>query len=211
VHLLGHLTVPMVCEWATCQYGATEGKGTPLPQLQRHVVTHLPASSSEKRNLSQPDFITLPIEPYPHPSANPTLRPPPPPPPQNLSYSVALMSPPSTSLTALLILRILFRTSFPDSGPAPPVSDEFRFGFPMPPALGGEIQALLKAKELDSVGRGGDGERKGRRAFERVATELAQVQLADDNLAGWIAEMVGAVEMMPFLIVLYVAVLLMPR
>lgn len=198
-HILSHTSEATTCQWTSCQHGSD----VPITsaQLQRHVLTHIPGSTSGKRNPGQPDSITLPIEPHPHPSPNPTTRqPPPPPPPQTVNYHVAAGPPPSTFLSALLILRVLFRTSFPDAGPPPPVSDENKFGFPMPPALGGEIQALLKAKEIDNAegGGGGEGERRGRKAFERIAPELSKLQLADDSLGGWVEEMLSAVDIAPF-------------
>lgn len=192
------------CSWSTCPFG-----GVPLEVLTKHVLTHIPSPSPAKKHPSQPLAITLPVTPYPHPSPTPTRRPPPPPPPQTISYSVPSKDPSSTSLTALLVLRVIFRHSFPDvGGPAPPVSDEFRFGFPMPPALSEETQALAKDRE-DAAGEeerrgqaGVDeeraGQRKGRRAFERVGRSLAGVKMKEESLAAWVEEMVGAVGLMPF-------------
>ncbi|KAG8885738.1 Chromatin structure-remodeling complex protein rsc9 [Tulasnella sp. 332] len=197
----------MRCEWSTCPYG-----GVPVNTLKSHILTHIPSATPAKKHPAQPTSITLPTTPYPHPSATPTQRPPPPPPPQTVSYTVPSKDPSSTSLTALLVVRVLFRHSFPDVGdPAPPVSDELRFGFPMPPALSGEIQQLAKDREdaLQDGGGGGadeeahgeveiEGQVKGRRAFERVGSGLAKVRLKEESLAAWVEEMVGAVGLVPF-------------
>ncbi|KAG9003782.1 Chromatin structure-remodeling complex protein rsc9 [Tulasnella sp. JGI-2019a] len=197
----------MRCEWSTCPYG-----GVPINTLKSHILTHIPSASPPKKHPNQPTSITLPAAPYPHPSPTPTQRPPPPPPPQNITYTVPSKDPTSTSLTALLVVRVLFRHSFPDVGdPAPPVSDELRFGFPMPPALSGEIQQLAKDREdehQDGGGAGGneethgemeiEGQLKGKRAFERIGSSLAGVRLKEESLAAWVEEMVGAVGMVPF-------------
>ncbi|KAG8954927.1 Chromatin structure-remodeling complex protein rsc9 [Tulasnella sp. 424] len=207
-HLLTHLNEVGGCEWATCQYG--QAGSVPLERLKPHALTHLPSPTPVRRDpAQQPETITLPTPGYPHPTLNPTERPPPPPPNPVLNYTVPATSPPSTSLTALLVLRILFRTSFPDSGPAPPVSDENRFGFPMPPALTGEIQELQKEIRDAQVKEGEEsagaeseriGERNGRRAFERVASELAMLQLADESLVGWVDEMNGVLGTLPLVL-----------
>ncbi len=204
-HLLDHLSQQSGCEWSTCSYGG--GDVVDQQRILKHVLTHLPDDVPPKKRPGQPDFITLPHGPFPHPTAIPTSRPPPPRPTQHLQYPAPTQNPPSTSLTALLILRILFRASFPDSGPAPPVADENRFGFPMPPALTGEIQALAQEKAMEEERAEVDdiedrmeekAQSKGRHAFERVADDLAKVRLGDESLAGWIQEMVTAVGANPF-------------
>lgn len=191
------------CNWATCPFG-----GVSLETLKSHVLTHLATTSSAKRHPGQPAAITLPTIPYQHPSATPTQRPPPPPPQQSITYHVPSKDPTSISLTALLVLRVIFRYSFPDVGdPAPPIADDTRFGFPMPPALSGEIQQLAKDREDGEVDDEAmkshgteelEGQEKGRRAFERIGTGLAAVRLKEESLAAWVEEMVGAVDQSPF-------------
>ncbi|KAG8984964.1 hypothetical protein FRB90_005022, partial [Tulasnella sp. 427] len=69
-----------------------------------------------------------------------------------------------------------------------------------------ELQKEIKdaqAKEgEDSAGEESEriGERNGRRAFERVASELAKLQLADESLVGWVDEMNGVLGTLPLVL-----------
>ena len=201
-HVLGHLegsSDMVTCEWATCQHTSLSPT-----ILKPHVLTHVPPNPSE-RHPGQPIGITLPHEPFPHPSPNPTLRPPPPPPSALLHYEVPLPDPPSTSLTALLVLRLLFRTAFSELGPPPPGSDENRFGFPMPPSLAEGMaavghehnRAVKDAMQVDDQEKlsEAEGQQKGRAAFMLIATLLSGIQMGDELPATWIAEMLDAVMM----------------
>jgi len=101
-----------------------------------------------------------------------------------------MVDPPSTSLTALLILRILFRTSFASADAAPRV-DADHFGFP------GVIEDTDDPEVSDSVdgevnGDEKEGERRGRKAFVGVRKQLEVVRMRDEALMGWITEMVDA-------------------
>ncbi|KAG8928060.1 Chromatin structure-remodeling complex protein rsc9, partial [Tulasnella sp. 418] len=203
VHLLGHMAESdlLACQWATCTHQTLEPGA-----LRSHVLTHIPSPAFRMKHPSQPPTITLPDKPYPHPSPQPTMRRPPPPPTNLLTYEVPIPDPPSTSLTALLILRLLFRASYPDSGPAPPENDENRFGFPMlhlephankdsanaRHALQGVMIPLDDSDETKRKER--EGEALGKKAFEMVSSHLTKVEMADEALASWIEEMVDAVN-----------------
>ncbi|TFY76632.1 hypothetical protein EWM64_g7380 [Hericium alpestre] len=109
-HVLEHIKsiedAEKECLWATCLR-------TPLPKanLRAHVLTHLPSAQPSAKHPSQSDTITLPSEAYPYPNPDPTTRPPPPPPKTTLTYRKPVVDPPSSSLTALLCIRVLFRTA----------------------------------------------------------------------------------------------------
>ncbi|EMD41916.1 hypothetical protein CERSUDRAFT_147324 [Gelatoporia subvermispora B] len=172
------------CKWATCNHPAM-----PKPQLRTHVLTHLPSSQQPPRDPSQSDVITLPSEGFPHPVPDPTTRPPPPPRTATVSYKRPTVDPPSSSLTALLCIRALFRASFASSDAAPRV-DEDHFGFP------GIIEAQDDA-EADLERSGGtdsekEGERRGRKAFVGIRHLLEGVRVRNETLMGWITEMVDA-------------------
>jgi chromatin structure-remodeling complex subunit RSC9 len=177
-HLFSHLvsSEPLPCTWGSCNFPASDV----LTTLRPHLLTHLPARNPPPKHPSQPPFMSLSSQNYPHQSSNPTSRPPPPAPEISVSYPVVTTPPSSISLTALLILRMLF----------PPksinlVPDENRFGFPMLPST----KAKEEVVKLDS-----EGERKGRKAFEMVQSLLADLRLGDEALMGWIAEMVGELD-----------------
>jgi chromatin structure-remodeling complex subunit RSC9 len=96
--------------------------------------------------------------------------------------------PPSSSLTALLCIRILFRTAFTAIEAAPRV-DADHFGFP------GVIEEdegmdILEDSGLSDAEQ--EGQRRGRKAFNGVWKLLEGVQIRDDTLMGWVAEMIQA-------------------
>ncbi|KDQ20295.1 hypothetical protein BOTBODRAFT_27711 [Botryobasidium botryosum FD-172 SS1] len=189
-HLLGHLDTaePAACAWGTCAHPATS-----LANLRGHILTHLPPPVDPPKHPSQPSGITLSASQMtPEPLANPIAREPPPPPKTTLKYSVARAHAPSTTLTALLILRLVFHAAFPRYASADaPGEDDERFGFPEIPASAGNAAAGEQDGGADAAED--EGERRGQRAFESVRTLLTGVKLADDALMGWIAEMISAV------------------
>lgn len=193
-HVLQHLesaeTAEIPCLWSTCSE-------TPLSKraLSVHTLTHISSTQPMQKHPSQSDTITLPTESYPHPVPSPTSRPPPPPRSTTITYDAPIADPPSTSLTALLIIRILFRTSFASSDAAPRV-DADHFGFP------GVVEDTDDPSEnvdpTDGVASGDEkeGERRGRKAFVGIRKLLEEVKIRDDVLLGWITEMVDTV--MPY-------------
>lgn len=167
------------CLWSTC--GAAR---MPKSYLRLHVLTHIPCSQPLARHPSQDETITIAVDDN-YPLANPTLRPPPPPRATSVKFPRPVVDPPSSSLTALLIIRILFHTSFVASDLAPRPDGE-RFGFP------GVVEEIDGEVMSEDYGVEGEGERKGRRAFVGVRRMMEGVRMKDEALANWIAEMVDA-------------------
>ncbi|KAF8973524.1 hypothetical protein BDZ97DRAFT_1900359 [Flammula alnicola] len=171
------------CLWSSC----------PRPPLSKHalslhVLTHLSSAQPSQKHPSQSDTITLPSENYPYPTETPTTRPPPPPRSTTITYEVPIADPPSTSLTALLVIRILFRTSFASADAAPRV-DSDHFGFP------GVVEDTDEPDTSDFADGGvsadeREGERRGRKAFVGIRTLLESVRIRDEALMGWVTEMV---------------------
>lgn len=186
-HVLQHLTTEdaseLPCLWSSCSVPPVSKHA-----LSAHVLTHL-SNTQVQKHPSQSDTITLPSENYPYPTENPTSRPPPPPRSTTITYDLPIIDPPSTSLTALLIIRILFRTSFASADAAPRV-DADHFGFP------GIVEDTMDAsgEEIDlgdgtSDGDEREGERRGRKAFIGIKRLLESVQIKDEALMGWVTEM----------------------
>ncbi|KNZ76994.1 Chromatin structure-remodeling complex subunit rsc9 [Termitomyces sp. J132] len=180
-HLLGHLTAIELsespCLWSTCLRD-------PMPKssLRSHVLTHLSSHQPPTKHPSQSDTITLPSNDSSYPIENPTIRLPPPPRSTTIAFQRPLVDPPSIALTALLCLRILFRTSFASADAAPRV-DADHFGFP------GVVeeqddQDFDGANEIGETER--EGERRGRQAFVSVQKLLEEVRIRDDVLMGWV-------------------------
>lgn len=171
------------CQWATCSQGTL-----PKAQLRAHVLTHLPKSQPDAKHPEQGNTITLFSEDDPYPTPNPTTRKPPPPRSTTLSYPVPLVDPPSSALTSLLCIRILFRTSFATVEAAPRV-DGNHFGFPgiVEEEEGEEDEAEVVAMEEEE-----EGARRGKKAFVGVRRLLEQVRIKEETLMGWIEEMVQA-------------------
>lgn len=187
-HLLEHLaqaeTSETDCLWATCFR-----KVLPKSDLRSHILTHISSSQPPQKHPSQSDTITLPSEDSPYPTPTPTSRPPPPPRSTIITYERPLLDPPSTALTALLCIRILFRTSFASADAAPRV-DADHFGFP----------GIVEAQEDQDIDPGDgessdneqEGERRGRKAFIGVRRLMEGVRIRDEILMGWITEMIDA-------------------
>jgi chromatin structure-remodeling complex subunit RSC9 len=185
-HLLEHDGPICPCLWTSCDY---------IPSAKRvlhaHILTHIPSTQPLHRDPSQDDTITLPSESFPYPTATPTTRPPPPLRKATVTYPRPLNDPLSSSLTALLCIRVLFRASFVSTDTAPR-ADADHFGFP------GVVE---ESEEQDSpdIGNGTvaleserEGERRGRMAFVGVRRLMEAVRIKDETLMGWITEMVDA-------------------
>lgn len=185
-HILEHHidhedTEQLHCNWAGCSHG-------PLPKrsLRGHILTHLPSMQPQPKHPDQPETITLPAPGYPHPIPNPTQRPPPPASHITLKFKRPTSNPPSTSLTALLCIRLLFRASFASADAAPRVDDE-HFGFP---GVVEEIGEKEGDEEQVEDTRDLEGERRGRKALVGVRYLLEGIRIMDDTLMGWILEMI---------------------
>lgn len=185
-HILGHLSSlgddELSCSWATCSREPLDKQ-----KLRAHVLTHLPSAQPPSRHPTQSDTITLPSPQHPHPMRNPTTRPLPPQ-KTTLILKKPVGDPPSGSLTALLCIRILFRTAFTAIEAAPRV-DADHFGFP------GVVEEDEGMDALEDSGLSAseqEGQRRGRRAFNGVRKLLEGVQIRDETLMGWVTEMIHA-------------------
>jgi chromatin structure-remodeling complex subunit RSC9 len=185
-HILEHISSAeedgQSCSWAICSR-------EPLPKynLLAHVLTHLPSAQPPSKHPTQSDTITLPSAQYPYPIPNPTTRPLPPH-KTTLSMKKPIVDPPSSSLTALLCIRILFRTAFTSVEAAPRV-DADHFGFPGIIEEDEGVDVLEESGLSDSEQ---EGQQRGRRAFRGVRKLLESVQIRDETLMGWITEMIQA-------------------
>ncbi|KAK0505658.1 hypothetical protein EDD18DRAFT_1120172 [Armillaria luteobubalina] len=173
------------CLWSSCP-----NPPVPKASLRSHVLTHLSRKYTPERHPSQSDTITLSAgttSPT-YPAGNPIMRTPPPPRSTTINYRRPLVDPPSSSLTALLCIRILFRTSFASADEAPRI-DEDHFGFPgIVEEVVEDIEDVVIANRA-SKDREKEGERRGRRAFINVRQLMEGVRIRDENLMGWITEM----------------------
>ncbi|TFK90814.1 hypothetical protein K466DRAFT_542896 [Polyporus arcularius HHB13444] len=170
------------CSWATCQQTAIT-----KAQMRGHVLTHLPDMQPPAKDPSQPDTVTLPSYNYPNPVADPTARPPPPSRLSKVVYTRPHVDPPSSSLAALLCLRVLYRAAFASSDVAPRV-DENHFGFP-------GIVEDMGDEEIEQIGSTDDekeGQRRGRKAFMGIRYLLEDVRLRHDTFQTWVEEMMDA-------------------
>ncbi|KAI0052511.1 hypothetical protein FA95DRAFT_1553509 [Auriscalpium vulgare] len=173
------------CLWSTCGHGALA-----KANLRAHVLTHLPSAQPAPKHPIQSDTITLPHAAYPHPTPDPTTRPLPPPRYTSVTVRKPIIDTPSSSLTALLCIRILFRTSFAAVEAAPRV-DADHFGFPgvvEDEEDHEEMELEVSASELEL-----EGGRRGKKAFVGVRRLLEGVRLREETLNDWITEMIQAV------------------
>ncbi|TFK77363.1 hypothetical protein BDN72DRAFT_754704 [Pluteus cervinus] len=188
-HILEHLAAveatEFPCLWSTCP-----AQPKPKHVLRSHILTHLSTPQASEKHPSQSDTITLPTADSPYPISVPTLRPVPPPRSTVISYPQPTIDPPPTSLTALLCIRILFRTSFASSEAAPRV-DADHFGFPGVVEEPDE-QELAEEGEGEALDSELEGEKRGRKAFMSIRRLLEGVRMRDNVLMGWIVEMIDA-------------------
>lgn len=183
-HLLEHLIksegVEHSCLWATCAKTSL-----PKPQLRSHILTHLSTTQPPQKHPSQSDTITLPSSGAQYPVADPTSRPIPPLRSTVISYTRPKTDPPSPALTALLIIRILYRTSFASADVAPR-ADADHFGFP------GVVEDTSDPEDVSDTNFDGDdkeGEMKGRKAFVGIRRSLENMNIHDSVLMSWVEEM----------------------
>ncbi|KAJ3568594.1 hypothetical protein NP233_g5615 [Leucocoprinus birnbaumii] len=183
-HLLEHLVnlegAEHPCLWSTC-----ERTDLPKSYLRSHVLTHLSTSQPPQKHPSQSDTITLPSSGANYPTVDPTLRPIPPLRSTIIHYTRPKADPPSPALTALLILRILYRTSFA-SADAAPRADVDHFGFP------GSIEDTSDpddGSDANFSGEDKEGEMRGRKAFIGIRKFLENVNIYDSVLMSWVEEM----------------------
>ncbi|KAJ7446478.1 hypothetical protein B0H11DRAFT_1745738 [Mycena galericulata] len=187
-HILDHIadadSAECPCLWASCPQPSLPKAG-----LRPHVLTHISSPQPPIKHPSQSDTITLPSANSPYPINDPTSRPAPPPRRTTISFQNPTVDPPSTSLTALLCIRILFRTSFASSETAPR-ADADHFGFPG--LVEGADEQEVETRDEMPVDKAREGELRGRKAFIAVRRLMEGVRIKDDALMGWITEMVDA-------------------
>ncbi|KAF5388604.1 hypothetical protein D9757_004661 [Collybiopsis confluens] len=188
-HVLEHIDLNDNNEVAECQWSSCFQKDIPKERLRAHVLTHFWSQHLAEKHPTQSDTITLSHPGAFHPDPNPTRRPPPAPPSTRITFPRTVNDAPSLSLLALLCIRILFRTSFASVEAAPKVDGD-HFGFPgLTEENEDDGPQPLDEKVLAEEKTGG---RRGRKAFAAVRKLFEDVQIRDENLMGWITEMIDA-------------------
>lgn len=183
-HLLEHV-VKLEGTESSCLWAACPQKHLPKTQLRFHILTHLSTNQLPQKHPSQSDLITLPLGGANHPVADPTSRPVPPLRSTVINYARPKTDPSSPALTSLLIIRILYRTSFA-SADAAPRADAEHFGFP------GVVEDTSDPEDGTDELPGGDdreGEMRGRKAFIGVRKSLENLNIHDSVLMSWVEEM----------------------
>jgi len=181
------------CLWGSC---AHESKTTAL--FGAHLLTHLPVQIHGTRHPGQTDDLIVPPQTEAY-ASTPTLRPVPPPPQQSMVFQKAIEDPPPTSFTALLIMRILYRTSFVQAEVVMK-TDGDHFGFPGIEQPGGEEETegtyggvVMEDLGFDTL----EGQRRGKAAFKAIAGMLGGVHIHDPAIAAWIDEMLDSIKALP--------------
>jgi len=180
---------PHHCLWAACTQGPMS-----LKHLRSHVLTHIPLTQPFPKHSSQSDVVTLPDPGHQHPVDDPTKRSIVPPREFFVPLSRVTKDPPPMALTALLCVRVLFRTAFA-SVEAAPRADDDHFGFPgiIDEQDDGQTQQQQQqARDAQTEDSEREGELKGRMAFAAVREMLGEVKIRDETLMGWVVEMVTA-------------------
>lgn len=180
------------CLWGSC----THESATPT-LFEAHLLTHLPVQIHGTRHPGQTDDLIVPpnTEAY---AGTPTVRPLLPPPQQPMVFQKAIEDPPSTSFSALLIMRIMYRTSFVQAEVIMK-TDGDHFGFPgvEQPVGDGEMETaggvLLEDLGFDTL----EGQRRGKAAFKAIAGMLSGVYIHDAAIAAWIDEMLDSIKALP--------------
>ncbi|KAJ7161405.1 hypothetical protein C8R43DRAFT_333607 [Mycena crocata] len=187
-HLLDHIaatdSTECPCLWSSCSQPSL-----PKAALRPHILTHISSPRPPDKPDSQSDTITLSSADSPYPINDPTSRPAPPPRRTAISFQNPTVDPPSTSLTALLCIRILFRGSYASSETAPR-ADADHFGFPG--LVEGADDQEIESRDEMSADKEREGETRGRNAFVGVRRLMEGVRIKDEALMGWITEMVDA-------------------
>lgn len=186
-HLLEHVASAegsdTSCLLATCSQGPA-----PKQQLRAHLLTHLPPSSPPEMPESQSTSITLSVDSKTHPLPNPTARAPPPPPNASIVCKVPRGELPPSALTALLCIRVLFKTAFAEAEEAPK-ADEDHFGFP---GVQPEEEVELVEVSSETLVKDQEGRTRGKKAFMRLRHLMEEIRIHDEALMSWITQMVVA-------------------
>ncbi|VDB86579.1 unnamed protein product [Peniophora sp. CBMAI 1063] len=185
-HVLEHINALEAPEHE-CMWGLCPQTALPRDSLRRHALTHLPEAQPIPLHPEQGSTISLPSADYPNPIPNPTARPHPPAGKDTLIFKRALVDPPSSALTSLLCVRVLYRTAHASIETAPK-RDADHFGFPgVVDDEEDEAQEEVTTNEREEQALG-----RGKRAFVRVRGLLSEVLMKQESLQGWVTEMVQA-------------------
>jgi chromatin structure-remodeling complex subunit RSC9 len=101
-----------------------------------------------------------------------------------LIYTQPVRDPDSMMLTALLIIRLIYRISTAATDTVPR-ADEDHFGFP---GVQEEIEELTDGN-IDAEIE--EGERRGRMAIARCRSLMEHIRMRDKHLQDWITEMIN--------------------
>lgn len=182
---------PQNCLWASCTQGQMS-----LKHLRSHVLTHIPLTQPFPKHSSQSDVVTLPDSGHRHPVDDPTKRSIIPPRDFLVPSPRVTKDPPQIALTALLCVRVLYRTAFASSEAAPRADDD-HFGFPgiiddQDEGQSQQQQQQQQVRDAQTEDSEREGEMRGRKAFAGVREMLSEVRIRDDTLMGWVVEMITA-------------------
>jgi chromatin structure-remodeling complex subunit RSC9 len=192
------------CSWASCSFNSPS-KEALLPHIWTHIpLRHNPFPVPYPHYVALPQMILAEGEDTDVSNAellaHPTQRAPPPAPKTTITYPIASRDkdPSSSALTALLIVRTLFRASFA-SVDAAPRADADHFGFPGLPDEGEEADAVGEREKDGEVPfsaegeeKEAEGERRGRRAFLSVRKLMEGIRIRDEALMTWVLEMIDS-------------------
>lgn len=183
-HVLEHINALEKPEHE-CMWGLCPQTALPRDTLRRHVLTHLPESQPIAPHPEQGNTIALPSAGFPNPVPNPTTRPHPPAGQDSVIIKTPLADPPSSALTSLLCVRVLYRTAHASVEVAPK-RDADHFGFPG--VVEDEEDDAQEDTTMDE--REEQALERGKRAFMRVRSLLSEVVIKQDTLQAWVTEMV---------------------
>ncbi|KAG8803994.1 Chromatin structure-remodeling complex protein rsc9 [Serendipita sp. 398] len=194
IHLKEHIAhyPTTTCTWGSC----THHSGTQKDFIA-HLRTHLPLQLPVVRHPGQVDDVIIPAHSHADVGV-PTARPVPPPPQLFMVYPKPREDPPPTSFAALLIMRILYRTSFVQAEVVLK-TDGDHFGFPgIEQPLTGETGEGAEGVETEDFGLDMlEGQWRGQAAFKAIGGMLAIVQIHDPVIATWVDEMLDTIRALP--------------
>ncbi|KAG8795744.1 Chromatin structure-remodeling complex protein rsc9 [Serendipita sp. 399] len=181
----------------TCSWGSCTHQSATQEDFMAHLRTHLPLHLPVVRHPGQVDDVLIP--PHSHADVGvPTARPAPPGPQQLVVYPKPREDPPPTSFAALLIMRILYRTSFVKAEVVLK-TDGDHFGFPgIEQPLQGEGGESVEGVETEDFGLDSlEGQWRGQAAFKAIGGMLGVVQIHDPVIAAWVDEMLDTIRGLP--------------
>jgi chromatin structure-remodeling complex subunit RSC9 len=177
-HLLEHISSlndhDYECAWISCTF-----RNSAKEVLQRHLLTHVPPPGASNPVPASDAFV------FSAKDKELTSRPPPSLRSVKIKYKKPKSEPTTNALTALLIIRLVYRISSATTE-AVLRADEDHFGFPGIQEDAEVEQDVVVDEEIV------EGERRGRKAIAQIFPLLEQVNISDSTLMGWILEMIDA-------------------